>query len=64
MKTIRIRHEEFLKEHLSNHPYDVKTIDLLAHLYHHRMMADAARVRNLAHQSIRLAPDVKKASGF
>ena len=52
-------YEEFLRQRLSLGDDRVRTLSLLAHLYHHRMEADARRVSAYARESIRLAPEKK-----
>lgn len=52
-------YEEFLRQRLSRGDDRVRTLSLLAHLYHHRMEADAHRVSAWAREAIRLAPEQK-----
>lgn len=52
-------YEEFLKEQLSNSDDKTRVLSLLAHLYHHRMEADAHKVSHYAREAIRTAPEKK-----
>lgn len=52
-------YEEFLKEQLTSGEDKGRAMSLLAHLYHHRMQADARKVSRYARETIRLAPEKK-----
>ena len=52
-------YEEFLFIQLKENDDRVKILSLLAHLYHHRMEADARRVSKYAREAIMLKPEVK-----
>lgn len=52
-------YEEFLKEQLAADQERLRSLSLLAHLYHHRMQADARRVSRYARQAMRLSPEKK-----
>ena len=53
-------YEAFLLNQLSEQPDKTKPISLLAQLYHHRMLSDARRVTNYAHQAIMRQPEKKE----
>lgn len=57
--TLFSEYEEFLKNHLDDKAYYQRCTSLLAHLYHHRMEADAKRVSRYAREAITLAPEKK-----
>lgn len=52
-------YEDFLKQQLAEHADRARVVSLLAHLYHHRMEADAQRVKKYAHEAILLRPEAK-----
>ena len=52
-------YEEYLKHALENTEDKAKIYSLLAHLYHHRMEADAKKVSQYARESMKLAPEKK-----
>lgn len=52
-------YEEFLKDRLEDDRGGTRIIDLLAHLYHHRMESDARKVSQYARESIRIKPEIK-----
>lgn len=52
-------YEIFLKNELEENGDKTKILSLLAHLYHHRMEADARRVSKYARESIMRAPEKK-----
>ncbi len=52
-------YEAFLLDALKNDDHKYKATSLLAHLYHHRMEADARRARKLAEEAIMLHPEKK-----
>ena len=52
-------YEEFLSEQLAKGEDRYRIISLLAHLYHHRMSADAKRVSQFAREAILLRPEQK-----
>lgn len=52
-------YEEFLKARIAAGEDRQRSLSLLAHLYHHRMEADARRVSAAAREAIRLAPGKK-----
>lgn len=52
-------YEEYLKTQLTEKKDKGRIISLLAHLYHHRMLSDSAKVSCYARESIRLAPEKK-----
>ncbi len=52
-------YESFLKNQLDESGDDQKPLSLLAHLYHHRMEADARKVSKYAREAIQLAPGKK-----
>ena len=53
-------YELFLKNELDENGDKTKILSLLAHLYHHRMEADARRVSKYARESIMRAPEKKE----
>ena len=53
-------YEIFLKNELEENGDKAKILSLLAHLYHHRMEADARRVSKYARESIMRAPEKKE----
>lgn len=53
-------YETFLKGQLDEAGDRGKPLSLLAHLYHHRMMADAKRVSKYAREAIVFAPEKKE----
>ena len=53
-------YEIFLKNALEENGDKAKILSLLAHLYHHRMEADARRVSKYARESIMRAPEKKE----
>ncbi|MGI6265408.1 MAG: helix-turn-helix domain-containing protein [Acutalibacteraceae bacterium] len=53
-------YEEYLKDQADRGEDPIRAKSLLAHLYHHRMNADAARVRRYAHEAILAAPEKKE----
>lgn len=52
-------YEDYLKHSLENTEDKAKIYSLLAHLYHHRMEADAKKVSQYARESMKLAPEKK-----
>lgn len=52
-------YEAFLREQLPNEEDKYRAVSLLAHLYHHRMQADARRVSRYAREAMRIAPHKK-----
>ncbi len=52
-------YEKFLLDEAAKKDNKHKAISLLAHLYHHRMEADAKRVRKYAEQAIMMCPEKK-----
>lgn len=52
-------YEDFLKNQLLECDDKVRIVSLLAHLYHHRMEADARRVKKYAHDAIMQNPEKK-----
>lgn len=52
-------YEEFLQSQGQTGPDRQRALSLLAHLYHHRLQADAKRTARLARQAILLAPEKK-----
>ena len=53
-------YEDYLKEHLDKDENKTKILSLLAHLYHHRMVADSRRVSKYAREAIERKPDKKE----
>lgn len=53
-------YESFLKTQLDEGVDRRKTLSLLAHLYHHRMLSDARKVSKYAREAISLAPEIKE----
>ncbi|MBQ9162593.1 MAG: helix-turn-helix domain-containing protein [Clostridia bacterium] len=53
-------YELFLKNQLEENEDKTKILSLLAHLYHHRIEADARRVSKLAREAIMRNPEQKK----
>ncbi len=53
-------YEDFLKNQLDENGDRTKILSLLAHLYHHRMMADARRVSTFAREAILRNPEKKE----
>ena len=52
-------YEDFLKDQLLEYEDKKHILSLLAHLYHHRMEADARRVSKYAREAIKLKPEEK-----
>ncbi len=52
-------YEEFLLDEIAKDDENYKATSLLAHLYHHRMLADAKKVQKYAHKAIMMCPEKK-----
>ena len=54
-----IETEEFLQALLECHNDKARIYSFLAHLYHHRIVSDSAKVEKYAQKSMQLRPDIK-----
>ena len=52
-------YEDFLKTQLLEHEDKTRILSLLAHLYHHRMQADARKVKHYAREATMAKPEKK-----